>query len=283
MGQSRKLSQKYNELIEAISAYDSAIVAFSGGVDSTLVLKASIDVLKDRVMAVSAISMTYTQDELSAARAIAAELKVDLKIIMTDELEDEKFIKNDADRCFYCKSSLFSKLKEIATKLGYDVVFDGSNLDDLYDYRPGRKAAEKFNIISPLLLAGFTKDDVRHVSRYLGLSTWSKPALACLASRFPYGTRIEEPALKKVAKAESFLRSIGLKEVRVRFYDNLARIEVSVFDLPRFSDNDFRRKILSKVKNFGFEQICLDLEGYRTGSMNEILDDRDFAGERIIL
>lgn len=252
----------------------SVIVAFSGGVDSTFLLKVAHDVLGSNVLAITAKSETYPASELKDAKYLAKLIGAKHKIIETKELENENFSKNPANRCYFCKKELFSKLKGIAAiakreKINY--VLDASNFDDLKDYRPGRMAAKELGVRSPLAEAKITKQEIRLFSKKLGLPTWAKPAQACLASRIPYGNKITEEELTKIDKAENFLRQLGLKELRVRNHGQIARIEVPQkhFQLV-FKNNE---KIAQKFKEIGFAYITLDLQGYRMGSLNEVLKD----------
>jgi len=215
---------RLHHLRDIIKEMGSLLIAYSGGVDSTLLLKVAKDTLGDRVVAVTSRSLTYSAEEYNEAREIAERLGVRHLTIISEELDIPEFSSNPPDRCYYCKRELFSKLIEIARKEGIDYVADGCNLDDEKDFRPGMKAAKELGIRSPLKEAGLTKEDVRNLSKRLGLPTWNKPALACLASRFPYGNRITSKGLQMVSEAEEYLRSLGLKQLRVRHYNSLARI-----------------------------------------------------------
>lgn len=264
------MSKKLTRLIEILKDMENAILAFSGGVDSTFLLKA-LKLSGIRVLAVTAYSETMPEHDFIDAKKMAEEIGIAHKIIETSELEIEDFIKNPQDRCFYCKDELFRKLKEIASANGYGFVLDGSNLDDMNDWRPGRKAAVKHGVRSPLVEAGFTKDDIREVSRELGLSTWDRPSSPCLSSRIPYGQRITKDDLRRVAMAEGFLRAIGFHEIRVRDHGETARIEVSEEEIPKILDSSIRKAVIEKLKSVGYKFISLDLEGYRSGSMNRVL------------
>lgn len=255
----------------------SAVVAFSGGVDSSFLLKVASQIFpKDKLLAVTACSETYSESERKEAIKIAKHLGVRHRLIYTNEFSNDNFKNNPPDRCYYCKKELFSKLNVIADteKLAY--VIDGTNLDDLKDYRPGRKAAEELRVRHPLQEAGLTKEEIRRLSKRLNLLTYNKPALSCLASRFPYGETISKKGLKMVDEAESELKKFGFKDVRVRSHKTIARIELGNNELDLLLKNGFRKKIVKRLKDLGFVYITLDLEGYRTGSMNEILtaDDR---------
>jgi len=250
----------------------SVLVAYSGGVDSTLLLKVASDVLSNKLLAITAVSPTYPKEELIFSKKIAKQLGVRHKIIKTQELEDKRFISNPVNRCYFCKKELFSKLKEIAKINKLNFVVDASNVSDEKDLRPGSQAKEELNIRSPLQEAGFTKEDIRKLSKRLGLVTWDKPSEACLASRIPYGIKISPQLLVRVNRAEGYLRQLGFKQVRLRHYNGLCRIEVLKEDIPRIMNK--RTKIINRLKILGYNYITLDLEGYRSGSMNEVLAKR---------
>ncbi len=252
------------------------MVAFSGGVDSALLLKVARNTLGTKAVAITATSPTYPLHEFNEAKRLAREIDVRHIIVRSNELEIEGFSENTPQRCYYCKSELFKIAKKEALALGVHNIADGTNLDDLNDFRPGSKAAAEEGVRSPLREAGLTKKDIRAISRALGLSTWSKPALACLSSRFPYGTEITEKRLQMVAEAEDLLRELGFMQFRVRYHGDMVRIETSREELPRLLEEKIREKIVSAMKGLGFIYITLDLEGYRTGSMNEVLAEEDF-------
>jgi uncharacterized protein len=266
------LQDKYERLKKIIEEMGSIVIGFSGGVDSTLLLKVAHDILKDKVIAVIGKSETYPEEEFNEAIKFAEFIGARYKIVTTEETDNLKFAENPPDRCYYCKTELFSKLKEIAEAEGIRWIADGTNADDVKDFRPGLRAVKENNIRSPLLEAGLTKNEIRELSRLLGLTTWDKPSFACLSSRFPYGMPIDREKLKKIDKAESFLRKLGLKVFRVRLIDeNTVRIETGKEEFKKFFEDDFRVKVVNELKNLGFIYITLDLEGYRTGSMNEVL------------
>ena len=248
----------------------SVLLAFSAGVDSTLLLKAAAGILpKDKILAVTAKSATYPKEELLLAKKIARGMGIRHRIIETSELKNKKFASNPVDRCYFCKSELFRRLKDIARKENLNFVADASNLSDKSDFRPGAKAKRELQIRSPLEEAGFTKQDIRALSRKLGLNTWDKPALACLASRVPYGTKITPSLLNRIHKAENYLRSLGFRQVRLRHYNGLCRIEVFKKDIPALIKK--RDYLVEKLKELGYNYVTVDLAGYRTGSLNEVL------------
>lgn len=259
------LGDKFRALSENIAGCNSTIVAFSGGVDSALVAYLTSQ-LVPRTLCVTADSPTLPRSELSEARQFAEKYGLDLRVIPHNELEDERFAKNDEKRCFFCKDGLFSKLNKILVDEGFDCIFDGSNFDDLDDYRPGREAAKKNNIRSPLLESGMGKEDIRKVSKALGLPTWDKPQMACLSSRFPRNMEISEEDLKRVEEAEELVKAMDYKDVRVRIHGDIARIEIG-----QGEDVDIGtlKRVVPKIKDLGFKYVTLDLEGYRTGSLNE--------------
>ncbi|MDH7481217.1 MAG: ATP-dependent sacrificial sulfur transferase LarE [Armatimonadota bacterium] len=268
------MDTKYDKLKDIIGKMDSILVAYSGGVDSTLLLKASLDVLGDRVLAVIATSETYPADEIEQAEKTATELGARVIKIRTHELDNPSFAINTPERCYHCKREVFAKLKQVAAGAGLKWVAHGANVDDLKDYRPGAKAASEMGIRAPLQEAGLTKADIREISRELGLPTWDKPSLACLASRIPYGVQITAEALQKVDKAETALKGLGFRQVRVRHHDTIARIEVEMEELPKLLDSKIRPKVVEELKKVGYLYVAVDLEGYRTGSMNEALNTK---------
>jgi uncharacterized protein len=268
------LEQKLNDLKQIIRRYSSALVAFSGGVDSTFLLKVCLGVLgKDRVLAVTAKSATYPERELQEAIKLAEMLDVRHRVIESEELNIPGFSDNPPERCYYCKRELFRKLKKIAEKEGLNFVLDGSNFDDTSDFRPGMRAVKELGVKSPLKEAGLTKDDIRALSREMGLPTWNKPSFACLSSRFPYGEKITREKLARVDRAEEVLRDSGFSQYRVRSHGDMARIEVKPEEMGKFFDRTFREEVATKLKSMGFTYVTLDLVGYRTGSMNEGLKE----------
>lgn len=265
------MDKRLQNLQSIIREMGSLLIAYSGGVDSTFLLKVAKDTLGDRVIAVTAKSLTYPRREHGEAQERARRLVARHLTIVSEELEIPEFSDNPPERCYYCKRELFSKLREIARKEGMNYVADGSNLDDVGDFRPGMRAAEEAGVRSPLKEAGLTKEDIRELSKGLGLSTWDKPSFACLASRFPYGDKITPKGLQMVAEAEEYLYGLGFKQLRVRQHQNLARIEVSQEDIERFCDDSLRMMIVETLKGIGYTYVTIDLQGHRSGSMNEAL------------
>ena len=263
--------EKLKKLKDDLRNMEKVVVAFSGGVDSTFLLKTAHDVLGANVIAVTARSSTYPEREYAEAAQFIKGLGIKHITIVSEELEIEGFSKNPANRCYFCKKELFSKITELAAQNGISHVVDGTNIDDLGDYRPGMTALSELGILSPLREAGMTKEDIRTLSKEMGLPTWDKQPFACLASRFPYGHEITREKLEMVDKAEQFLLDLGFRQVRVRHHGDIARIEVSVNERSRFFDEDTMDRVHSRLKEIGFKYVALDLKGYRTGSMNETL------------
>jgi len=266
------LEKKVSKLKNYLGSIDSAIVAFSGGVDSTFLLKIASDILKDKVIAVTAKSPTFTQDELKDSGNMAQRLKVKQVIIETGQLSNKLFTANDKERCYYCKNELMELISKYAKKNNFSHILDGSNYEDINDWRPGIRAVKKWGVVSPLKEAGLTKEEIRTVSKELGLSTWDKPAAACLASRIPYGTEITEDLLKKINSAESVFKKLGLKQVRVRHHGDIARIELPTHDMQKILNGKIKNTIIKSLKKLGYIYITLDIEGYTTGSMNKTLE-----------
>ena len=269
------LDEKLELLKDIIRKKGSAAVAFSGGVDSTFLIRVAKEVLGDKLIAVTATSSTYPERELNEAIKYAKDFGVKHIIISSEELDIEGFASNPKNRCYYCKKELFTKVKEVALENGVEYVFDGSNLDDNGDYRPGMLAAKELLVASPLKEAGLTKKDIRDLSKEYGLATWNKPAFACLSSRFPYGNKITLPKLKMIDQAEQFLLDMGIRQVRVRHHGEIARIEVAPEEREKFFNIEFMDKISFKFKEIGFIYTTLDIAGYRTGSMNEVLKEEE--------
>ncbi len=263
---------KLNTLKANIKKMESLAVAFSGGVDSTFLVKVANDVLGDKVIAVTARSSTYPEREFKEAVDFVKSIGVRQVVIVSEELDIEGFSSNPVNRCYFCKKELFTKVCDIALENNIKYVADGANIDDLGDYRPGMQATKELNVVSPLKEAGMTKEDIRILSKEMGLPTWDKQAFACLASRFPYGEEITKEKLDMVDKAEQFLLDLGFRQLRVRHHGNVARIEVSANERSRFFDEELMEKVYKKFKEIGFAYTALDLKGYRTGSMNETIN-----------
>jgi pyridinium-3,5-biscarboxylic acid mononucleotide sulfurtransferase len=264
---------KLDQLKSSISKVSSAVIAFSGGVDSTFLAKVAGDVLNGKVLLVTASSSTYPKRELEGAIEITRQLNLPHRIIESDELEIAGFADNPSNRCYYCKSELFAKIKAIAVSEKFQVVFEGSNADDLNDFRPGRKAIKELGIVSPLLDTQLSKSEIRELSSMMGLPTAQKASFACLASRFPYGEKITKEKLDRVGDAEEKIYDLGFRQFRVRSHGELARIEFSGMDFDRAWS---QREIIKTIcKNAGFTYITIDLDGYRTGAMNEVLSDKE--------
>jgi len=265
------ISEKLFRLKEVLSNYDSLLIAYSGGVDSTFLARVAYDVLGDNAIAVTATSYSYPQRELSEAIEFAKQIKIKHIIVKSEELEVEGFSSNPANRCYLCKKELFTKLKNVAKEYGLASIAEASNIDDEGDYRPGMQATKELGIISPLRLANLTKNDIRELSKQLGLPTWSKPSFACLSSRFPYGDEITKEKLRMVEEAEQFLFDLGFIQLRVRHHNNLARIEVEEAEFDKLLSKENREIVYSKFKTIGFTYVSVDIKGYRMGSMNETL------------
>lgn len=258
---------KYKNLIEYLKSLESAVVAFSGGVDSTFLLKACKEALGDKVTAITIASPYVPRWEISEAEELIKDLNINhilLEIVIPEEI---KF--NPEDRCYLCKKKIFSLIKDIALKKGYNYVLDGTNADDIKDYRPGLRALKELEIKSPLLENNITKEDIRLFSKELNLNTWNKPAYACLLSRIPYGTKIELNELEKIEKSETYLIELGFKAIRVRSHGDIARIEVPKGDRKRLFNEELLDNIVSTLKGFGYQYVTFDMEGYRMGSLNE--------------
>ena len=266
-----QIDEKWDQLRSLLREMGLAVLAYSGGVDSSVLLRAASEVLGPNLIAVTAISETYPPAELEPAKRFAASLGVRHRILTTEELTRDEFSRNAPDRCYHCKQELFGKLRQIADAEGITYILDGSNIDDLRDYRPGSKAAGDFSVRSPLAEAGLSKQEIRDLARRMDMPMWDKPSLACLSSRIPYGTPITRDLLKNIQAAEDAIRSLGIRQVRVRHHGETARIEVERDDLVRLVAKDVRQRIVDVFKELGYVYICLDLEGYRTGSLNAVL------------
>lgn len=263
---------KFDELKEILKSMGSALVAFSGGVDSSFLLKAAADVLKEKVLAVTAKSPAFPEREIKKAIEIAGILNVRHLIIESSELKNPAYLRNDSNRCYFCKTELFEDLKKIALSEGINFILDGQNYDDIGDYRPGMKAAAEIGVRSPLKESYMTKNDIRKLSEKLGLPNWDRPSFACLSSRIPYGTSISKELLEKIDFLENLLLDLGFTQVRVRNHDKIARIEILEEEMQKFNNKDIRMQIISEFKKLGYLYVTLDLEGYKTGSMNKVLN-----------
>jgi uncharacterized protein len=266
------LQDKRLNLESGIFKLESAVVAFSGGIDSTLVLAVANKVLNGRVLAVTAKSDSVPERELRAAKELTQALDIDHKVIRTEEMSSPDYLKNPGNRCYYCKSELYTKLAMVSSQYKITSILNGINLDDLGDHRPGILAAKEAGIISPLVESQLNKQDVRNLARDMGLTNWGKPALACLSSRIPYGQPVTAKKLSMIDEAEEIFLEEGFKEVRVRHYGDMARIELLKAEIPILMKNGLYKKTMNRLKNIGFQKITIDPEGYRSGSLNEALD-----------
>ena len=264
---------KYDRLKEYIASFKSAAVAFSSGVDSTFLLYAAKEALGENVIAVTASSCSFPKRELNEARSYCEQMGIRHFIVESEELEIEGFSHNPKNRCYLCKRELFEKILALAERENINEVMEGSNLDDNGDYRPGLIAVSELNIKSPLRKMGFTKDEIRRLSKHFNIPTWNKQSFACLSSRFPYGDLISREKLAMVDKAEQLLLDLGFHQVRVRIHNDLARIELDPREFEKFMAEDIRKEVYNRFKQYGFSYISLDILGYRTGSMNEMLNN----------
>jgi pyridinium-3,5-biscarboxylic acid mononucleotide sulfurtransferase len=272
----KELNGKYLMLRSIIREMESLVIGYSGGVDSTLLLKVAHDTIGNRVLAIIGRSETYPTREFEEARSLANEIGARIEVVNTEETDLIKFRENPPDRCYYCKTELFGKVREIANRENFRWIADGSNLDDRGDFRPGMAANREKNVRSPLLEARMTKDDIRQLSKYLNLRTWDKQSFACLSSRFPYGQSIDKRKLSTIDRAENVLRDNGFRFFRARHHDDrTVRIEVGQEEIKRFADDELRELIVSELKEIGYTYITLDLLGFRSGSMNEVLSDEE--------
>lgn len=268
------VDEKYNLLTSILSSFDKIVLAYSGGVDSTFLLKAAVDALgANNVLPCIGVSGSLAQSQFDIAMKTALQIGIEVRQVRLDELYDEKYSANNADRCFHCKSHLYSSLRKIADSEHIETILCGSNFDDQSDFRPGNKAADVFKVRAPLMEAELTKSDIRHLSRMLGLATAEMPASPCLASRIAYGTPVTEEKLKQVELAEDYLRMFGLKNFRVRHHDTIARIEVTDSDFDTIVTN--RKHISDKLGQIGFTFVSLDLAGFKSGALNRTLTDEE--------
>jgi len=263
-----KLHEKLHQLQQLFQSMDRALIAYSGGVDSTLVAKIAFDVLGDRSLAITANSPSLLPEELEDAKIQAAEIGIRHEVVTTQEMDNPNYTSNPINRCYFCKSELHDTLKPLAQVRGYAYVVDGVNGDDLRDYRPGIQAAQERGARSPLAEVGLTKAEVRQISQYLGLSGWDKPAQPCLSSRFPYGEEITIEKLQRVGRGERYLRQLGLKNLRVRSEGNTAKIELPPEQIKEFILTHDLPQLVAAFQEFGFLYVTLDLEGYRSGKLN---------------
>jgi len=272
----KSTKRKLERLQGIIRDMGSLLVAFSGGVDSTFLLKVVRETLgRDRTVAVTARSPVYPEREYAAARKLAEEMDVRHIFIDSHEMDLPEFSVNPVNRCYHCKKELFTQLREIARKMNLSSIAEGSTVDDESDFRPGMRAIREMSIRSPLREAGLKKAEIRATSQELGLTTWNKPSLACLASRFPYGDRITPAGLRQIERAEYFLMGLGFTQVRVRHHGNTARIEIPPEEIQSLLEPRTRRRVVRRLKQIGFTYVTVDLQGYRSGSMNEVLEARE--------
>ncbi len=271
----KELQNKRVYLVDILSKMDRVIIAYSGGVDSAFLAAVANEVLGNNALSVTAVSPSLAPSELEEAQSLARDLELNYRTINTNEIEREDYSANNPDRCFFCKDELYSHLIKFCGEENYNFVVNGTNVDDLGDYRPGLDAATQYGVRSPLVEANLEKKDIRVLSREMGLPTWDKPAQACLSSRIPYGTMVTVEALTTIAKAEKYLREKGFKQLRVRHHENIARIEISADDFDVLTSEPLRTEVPSYFKSLGYSYVTLDLEGFRSGSLNEILNSKD--------
>lgn len=260
---------KYEHLQAILRDMESVLIAYSGGVDSALLLKVAHDVLGSRAVGAIASSPAYAEEETTGAIAVAEQMGIPLITLETHELEDERYVKNDFNRCYFCKTELFTQLVPLAKQHNLKHIAYGINKDDDGDFRPGQRAAREFSVRGPLKEAGMGKREIRAVARMLNVPVWDKPAMACFSSRIPYGSKVDVTSLQMIYKAEKLLRDLGFRQVRVRHHDKLARIEVERSEIPRLIEDEMSRTVTEGLRKIGYTYVTVDLLGYRTGSMNE--------------
>lgn len=276
-----EIEQKYQRLRDILAEMPSVLVAYSGGVDSALLLKVASDVLGERALGVIATSPAYEDAETAEALRNAEAMGAHVIQIETHEMENERYVANGLDRCYHCKTELFTRLEPLAQERGIALIAYGLNRDDLGDFRPGQRAAREFGVRAPLQEADLGKEEIRAIARYLGVPVWDKPTLACFSSRIPYGMPVTVEALQKIGRAERLLHTLGFAQVRVRHHDTIARIEVSRADFPRLIEEETNRQIVDGLKAIGYAYVTLDLQGYRSGSLNELHRKRPAQGMKI--
>jgi pyridinium-3,5-biscarboxylic acid mononucleotide sulfurtransferase len=260
---------RYERLQVILREMESVLVAYSGGVDSALLLKVAHDVLGERAIGALASSPAYASEETAAALDVAARMDIPVLTLQTHELEDERYVANDLNRCYFCKTELFTQLKPLAQQHDLRHIAYGLNIDDLGDFRPGQRAAREFQVRAPLKEAGLGKSEIRAIAKFLGVPVWNKPAMACFSSRIPYGTRVDVAALRMIYQAEKLLHELGFHQLRVRHHDKLARIEVERAELPRLIEDEMSRTVIAGLRKIGYIYVTVDLQGFRSGSMNE--------------
>jgi len=269
---SKRSFLKKEKLIQYLKSLDSILVAYSGGVDSTLLLSLAHEALGSNVMAVTADSIIYPTGELTQAREFAKQRGISHILLPFDAIHIKEIVENSPDRCYFCKKALFKKLLEISKEKDLKYVAHAANIDDMKDFRPGQRAAEEMGILAPLVHADMNKEEIRYISKDMGLPTWDKPSMACLASRIPYGDAVREDFLKMIDKAEEFLSKQGFRQYRVRLHRDVARIEVEQSEIKRIIEDKMRASILNELRKIGFHHIAVDLEGFVSGKMNRVLD-----------
>ena len=266
------LPEKINRLVDFMKSMQHCVVAYSGGVDSAVVAKIAALVLGERAKAVMAVSPSVATGEVESAKTLAEEIGIDFHLIHTSEMEDPRYLKNDERRCYYCKQGLYLALKEFVREFPHTTIANGTNTDDLGDYRPGLEAARELRVVSPLVEAGLNKQNVRQLAKQWNLSVWDKPATPCLSSRIAYGESVTPERLRMVDQAETYLRSLGLRELRVRYHaGDLARIEIPQGEVSRFATLAEDKKIANRFRDLGFRFVTLDLVGFRSGSLNSLV------------